>query len=63
MERSNPWRSMEPWRRAALCVLGAIVALAYVARFTVASTDLPSRVVVVIACLIALAFWSRRPRE
>ena len=62
MDTPNPWQSLERWRRVTLCALGATVALAYVARAVSESADFPSRVVVVIACLAALAIWSRRPR-
>lgn len=62
MDWPNPWQLMEPWRRVVLAVLAATVALAYVARSVRPSTDAASRVVVVVACLVALLLWASRPR-
>ena len=62
METPNPWQSMEPWRRVALLGTIVVIALSYVARAEWDSTDAASRIAVVIACLVALALWSKRPR-
>ena len=62
MDWPNPWQGIEPWRRTVLAALGAAVALAYVARSVWPSTDMVSRVVVVVACLVARLVWGTRPR-
>lgn len=58
----SPWQLMEPWRRAVLVAAVVVVALSYVCRTALPSTDMASRMVVVVVGLASLLVWSRRPR-